>query len=223
MTHLQPSTESSWLELSQAADFLGVHFTTLRRWVDAGKVPCIRTPGGRRRFRRSELVAFLEGLRQGHGTSLAPIESPHHLAAASVRVIHLGVADEPWYQKINAEQRAAMRRGGQKLMAMLMQFATRANGGEPFLLEGHRLAVYYGESCQRSGLSLMETMQAFLRVRHSIFDSVYEAGSLAGAPDADTWRLYDRMNEFLDAMLLKTVEAYVAAAERALPSDVSGA
>jgi excisionase family DNA binding protein len=222
LKHSQHETEPAWLELSQAADFLGVHFTTLRRWVDAGKVPCIRTPGGRRRFRRTELSDFLEGLRQGQSTSLTPVESPHRLAATSVRSIHLGVSDEGWYQKIDVEQRAAMRRGGQQLMAILMQYATRPNGGEPFLLEGRRLAAYYGESCRGSGLSLVETMQAFLRVRHSIFDSVYEAGSLAGLPDADTWRLYDRMNEFLDAMLLKTVEAYAAAAEGALPSPAAG-
>ena len=38
---------TQWLDLSAAADYLGVHFTTLRRWTDDGKVPCIRTPGGR--------------------------------------------------------------------------------------------------------------------------------------------------------------------------------
>jgi len=222
LTHTQHETEPAWLGLSQAADFLGVHFTTLRRWVDAGKVPCIRTPGGRRRFRHAELADFLEGLRQGQSTGSAPVESPHRLAAASVRSIHLGVSNEAWYQKINGEQRAAMRRGGQQLMAILMQYATRPDGGEPFLLEGRRLAAYYGQSCRGSGLSLVETMQAFLRVRHAIFDSVYEAGALAGLPDADTWRLYDRMNEFLDAMLLETVEAYLAVAQRALPSPAAG-
>jgi len=216
------SQETRWLDLSAAANYLGVHFTTLRRWTDDGNVPCIRTPGGRRRYQLAELAAFLEGLRQGQSTSLAPVETPHRLAAASVRGIHLSVSDEAWYQKIDTEQRATMRRRGQQFMAILMQYAARANGGEPFLLEGRRLAVYYGESCRQSGLSLVETMQAFLRVRHSIFDSVYEAGSLAGLPDADTWRLYDRMNEFLDAMLLETVEAYVAAEEHALMSPASG-
>jgi hypothetical protein len=51
-------------------------------------------------------------------------------------------------------------------------------------------------------------VRAFLTVRRGIKDSVYEAGALAGAPDRDTWRLYDRMNAFLDVMLLATVEAY---------------
>jgi len=213
----QRDTESIWLDLSEAAEFLGVHFTTLRRWADAGQAPCIRTPGGRRRFRRGELASFLASLQQGQSTALAPAAGLQHPAGVSVRVSHLDVSDEPWYRKIGEEQRNAMRRGGQQLMAILMQYATRLNGGDAFLLEGRRLAVYYGEACRQSGLSLIETMQAFLRVRNSIFDSIYEAGTLAGHPDADTWRLYDRMNEFLDSMLLATVEAYNAAAARALP------
>jgi excisionase family DNA binding protein len=213
---------SEWLELSQAADFLGVHFTTLRRWVDAGKVPCIRTPAGRRRFRRAELADFLERLHQGPSTSPAPLPAPHHVMGATVPSVHLGVSGEAWYQKIGDEHRAAMRRSGQQLMAILMQYATRADGGEPFLAAGRRLAAYYGEWCRGSGLSLVETMQAFLRVRHSIIDSVYEAGAVAGLPDADTWRLYDRMNEFLDAMLLTTVETYIGAREGVLLSATTG-
>jgi excisionase family DNA binding protein len=214
------SENALWLDLSDAAQLLGVHFSTLRRWVDTGKVPCIRTPGGRRRFRRSELEAFLASLQQNQGSTLAPFADLHHSADISVRVGHLGVAHEPWYRKIGEEQRNAMRRGGQQLMAILMQYTTRINGGEAFLVQGRQLAAYYGEACRQSGLSMVETLQAFLSVRNSIFDSVYEAGTLAGMADADTWRLYDRMNEFLDSMLLATVEAYNAVAARALPSPI---
>jgi len=215
--HSQGET-TLWLDLSDAAQLLGVHFSTLRRWTDTGKVPCIRTPGGRRRFRRSELEAFLASLQQNHGSTLVPFGDLHHPENIAVRVSHLGMAHEPWYRKIGEEQRNAMRRGGQQLMAILMQYTTRTNGGEAFLIQGRQLAAYYGEACRQSGLSMVETLQAFLSVRNSIFDSVYEAGTLAGMADADTWRLYDRMNEFLDSMLLATVEAYNAVAVRALPS-----
>jgi hypothetical protein len=105
-----------------------------------------------------------------------------------------------------------MRHGGQRLMAVLMQYASRSNGGEAFLQEGRRLAGYYGVTCCRSGHTQIETIRAFLMVRRNIKDSVCEVGALAGSPDAETWRLYDRMNTFLDAMLLTTVEAYGNAA-----------
>ena len=61
----QPATrrvqqiESDWLTLGQAASFLGVAQSTIRKWSDDGKVPAFYTPGGHRRFRRADLEAFI--------------------------------------------------------------------------------------------------------------------------------------------------------------------
>jgi excisionase family DNA binding protein len=196
-----------WMRLSEAADYVGVHFTTLRRWTDQGKVPCIRTPGGRRRFKRSELDAFMSGLRQGDRTNLA-LASGLEGRIAFGRAGHIGVKNEPWYGRLDEAQRRSMRAEGQRLMAVLMQYASRSNGGDAFLEEGRRVATEYGEAFCRAGLSLVETIRAFILVRRSISDSIYEAGSIAGPPDADTWRLYDRSNHFLDTMLFTILEAY---------------
>jgi len=51
--------EPDWLTLGQAARFLGVAQSTMRKWADQGVVPGIRTHGGHRRFRRGDLEAFL--------------------------------------------------------------------------------------------------------------------------------------------------------------------
>ena len=47
------------LTVSEAAALLGVHADTLRRWTAAGKVPSWLTPGGQRRYRRSDVEALL--------------------------------------------------------------------------------------------------------------------------------------------------------------------
>lgn len=46
------------LSPQQAADLLGVHVETLKRWARAGKVPGWRTPGGWWRFSTDELTAW---------------------------------------------------------------------------------------------------------------------------------------------------------------------
>lgn len=38
-----------------AARLLGVHTSTLRRHVAAGRLPAVRTPGGHHRYRESDL------------------------------------------------------------------------------------------------------------------------------------------------------------------------
>jgi excisionase family DNA binding protein len=54
-----------WLTLGQAAAFLGAAQSTVRKWADGGRLPAFYTPGGHRRFRRSDLEAFLAVPRGG--------------------------------------------------------------------------------------------------------------------------------------------------------------
>ena len=60
-----PASEPDWLTLGQAAKYLGVAQSTIRKWSDSGRVPAFYTPGGHRRYRRMDLDAFLE--RSGPG------------------------------------------------------------------------------------------------------------------------------------------------------------
>jgi excisionase family DNA binding protein len=57
--------DSEWLTLGQAARFLGVAQSTIRKWSDQGRVPAFYTPGGHRRYRRADLETFLD--RSGPG------------------------------------------------------------------------------------------------------------------------------------------------------------
>jgi excisionase family DNA binding protein len=54
-----PNSDTDWLTLGQAARFLGVAQSTIRKWSDHGRVPAFYTPGGHRRYRRRDLEAFL--------------------------------------------------------------------------------------------------------------------------------------------------------------------
>jgi excisionase family DNA binding protein len=60
-----PASEPDWLTLGQAAKYLGVAQSTIRKWSDTGRVPAFYTPGGHRRYRRMDLDSFLE--RSGPG------------------------------------------------------------------------------------------------------------------------------------------------------------
>jgi excisionase family DNA binding protein len=60
-----PPSEPDWLTLGQAAKFLGVAQSTIRKWSDQGRVPAFYTPGGHRRYRRRDLDLFLD--RSGPG------------------------------------------------------------------------------------------------------------------------------------------------------------
>lgn len=80
MRSSQPSTsektDKRWLRLGPAAQLLGVSINTLRRWSDAGRIPCYRSAGGHRRFDRRELEGVLEQ-QGGGGARRARPAAPH--------------------------------------------------------------------------------------------------------------------------------------------------
>lgn len=72
-----------WLRLGDAAAELGVSLTTLRRWSDAGKLTCYRSPGGHRRYRRADVEALLstESTARGSQAGALPAEGAGELSA----------------------------------------------------------------------------------------------------------------------------------------------
>ena len=63
--------EPEWLTLGQAARYLGVAQSTIRKWSDSGRIRVYKTPGRHRRYRRGDLDAFLE--RSGPEARRGPV------------------------------------------------------------------------------------------------------------------------------------------------------
>jgi len=68
-----PASEPDWLTLGQAAKYLGVAQSTIRKWSDQGRVPAFYTPGGHRRYRRGDLDNFLNRSGPGGAVQQGPL------------------------------------------------------------------------------------------------------------------------------------------------------
>jgi MerR family copper efflux transcriptional regulator len=75
-----------FLNVGQAAEYLGVSPASLRNWSNQGLVATYRTPGGQRRYDRADLDAFMHSMREpvavtggsnGHETSGEPNRPSH--------------------------------------------------------------------------------------------------------------------------------------------------
>jgi len=77
------SSEPDWLTLGQAAKYLGVAQSTIRKWSDQGRVRAFYTPGGHRRYRRGDLDKFLEssgpGGREHAGPTILVVDDDDRL------------------------------------------------------------------------------------------------------------------------------------------------
>jgi transcriptional repressor of dcmA and dcmR len=83
------------LDISEAARFLNVSETSLRRWTNDGLLPCLRIGGRReRRFRTADLLAFMEqptaAQRTGNGMADSmTTQSPQDESVAAIQGNHL--------------------------------------------------------------------------------------------------------------------------------------
>jgi excisionase family DNA binding protein len=77
------SDANDLLDIGEAAQFLNVSETSLRRWTNAGVLPCLRVGRRReRRFRRADLLAFMENQPSRSSRTdarAAPVSMPHPL------------------------------------------------------------------------------------------------------------------------------------------------
>lgn len=64
MTTVMPMTDShsypsEVIAIGEAATILGVSVKTIRNWEAKGAISAIRSPGGQRRFRRTDVEALI--------------------------------------------------------------------------------------------------------------------------------------------------------------------
>ena len=206
-------TESDWLTLGKASQLLGIHPTTLRTWVDAGLVHAFLTPGGHRRFQVAELRAFLNRRRADTETRALTTAPDQTLQQIRQQLSKQPVAQQSWYQRMSDEQRIHQRETGARLLGLLLQFVSRSEDAEHFIVEGRALVQEYGREFALANFSIRELAQAFLFFRRMIVNAAYYPAGGSAPSDAAGMRLLQRITLFMDEMLVATLDAYEQGAQ----------
>ena len=215
-----PKDSPRWLTLGEAARLLGVHPTTLRRWSDQGEVPYLRTPGGHRRFLREDLEVFL-ARRKRSADLPAPEQLAHGLIQQARREVVESITREPWYTAFGATDRAARRESGRRLLGLAIQYTLRTTGREPILEEGRRIGWEYGQDAVRRGLSLVNTVRAFLFFRETLIRAARPGLTTQGRYDDQDVHIHRSLRQFLDQVLFAALEAYERTMRDSLPTGAA--
>ncbi|ABU58113.1 MerR family transcriptional regulator [Roseiflexus castenholzii] len=195
--------DDEWLSLTEASELLGVAASTLRRWGDAGKVPMKRTLGGHRRFSRAGLLKVMEEAQ--------PHVSPSTPAPLSfLRFDAHAMARADWHSRLMTHSNADRMRGlGQRLLGLLIQYINRQEEDERFLNEARVIGSGYGRETRDAGVSMHDTVQAFLFFRNSFARLAMPVPGITQPNDLDqAVALHARIDRFMDAVLLGAITGY---------------
>lgn len=195
-----------WLGLTAAAHILGIHPSTLRTWADKGDIPSHRTPGGHRRFKRTELDVWAAARRSSQPSEVQIIVQ-NAIGRTRLELADGRLRQEGWYQKLSEEHRARYREGSRRLMRELIRSSqlehTQAEA------EAHILGTEYARIGQQAGLSLKEAVAAYLFFREFLFESIFNVYETAGVRFSNVWSETRRkVSDFTNRVLLALIEAY---------------
>src|SRR3954447_6264480 len=190
---------AAWITLHEASDILGVAPSTARRWADAGRIPTQRTAGGHRRFD----AAAVRALRPTALTT--PSQGPSVLAPSPERL-----AQQPWHAHFaSAAVAEQMRSMGQRLLGLLIQYLVWQGDNSRFLNDGRQVGLGYGQVARDAGISMRETVQAFLYFRRTFWRTALQMPAVTQASDvAEVMRIAERIDHFMNEVLLSTISAY---------------
>ena len=203
----QESKKTRWLKLSEAAERLNVHPTTLRRWADEGQIPFMLTPGGHRRFADSD-VAYL-GERHHTVRRVGPVERIWAgQALERTRKEIMARQNDSWLRQHDQEARDRNRSLGRQLMAITMQYLTAEEENENLIVEARSIGRQYGRNAKKLGLPVTAALEASMFFRDTMVAAAIELPDNVRIPPASQIQLLDRINMVLNTAQLGVAEAY---------------
>lgn len=190
--------QEEWLGLSETAELLGVHPSTVRAWADQGKLPVHRTAGGHRRFLRSEIERWSSRAHRG-GASEAQIVMENVIGRTRMEMPRL--QDQDWYAGLTESQRTAYREESRRL---LMQVGRLIE--EPATEQAVHIGQDYARISLDAGMTLREAVEAFLFFRSFLLESIF---NLSEVQAAQAWgSMHRQATHFTDQVLLALIEGY---------------
>jgi excisionase family DNA binding protein len=193
-----------WISLQEASELLGVTTSTLRRWGDSGRVPMKRTLGGHRRFERAAVARLAGG---AHSAAIARAGTAHH---GGWRFDARELARQDWHNRFTSGPLTDRMRGlGQRLLGLLIQYINRREDDARFLVEARVVGENYGLESHAAGVSLHDTVEAFLFFRSAFAQLAMPMPAIAQPTDlAEAAGLHARIDRFMDAILLGVIAGF---------------
>lgn len=196
-----------WMSLSEIANELGVHPSTVRNWADKNQIPVHRTPGGHRRFDFEEVQLWRQA-NQANTPDETQLIIQTALKRTRVQIVEGGLDEEPWYQKLDQDARQQYRQSGRSMMQGLSAYLSSIDdpGADA---EARALGYEYAVRARRYELSMMDAAQAYFFFRNTLLDAMFGVYEAASVQSPFVWgNLFRRITAFTDKVMMTLIETY---------------
>jgi excisionase family DNA binding protein len=196
---------ADWLSLSETAEILGVHPSTVRNWSNQGVFPVHRTQGGHRRYLRNEIEVWMQ-THKTEGSNEFHRITQNTLKNTRFQIGEGGLNEEAWYLKLDEEAREQYRQSGRAMLQGMLNFINNETSAQA---EAETLGYEYALRGWRYGLNSVDATHAFLFFRQVLMESLLFVFETTAVHSATTWsEMYHKITTFTDNILITMLETY---------------
>ena len=202
----RPAHRVRWLPLRQAADEIGIHPATLRRWANEGRLAFSRTAGGHRRFLNRDVQAFLAQharLRAAGGIEVAWAQE----AESSIR---RGKPFDVGSLPLGQEDRRSFRRSGQRMLTLVREAAEDPGRISQLEQEAKRIGLKYAAWGKRKAVPPDEMLRVLFRFRQAMIDSALDLSEDETLEPKAVGRILRQVHRLLDEVEMALIAASLA-------------
>ena len=199
--------QADLISISEASHILGVNEATLRQWTDEGKLNAFVTPGGHRRYSKSDLKKLTRSRQKVFGIKDLVVEledttSRHReIGRSFINGISQNIKPDEEHQKQLADL-------GRRMLTLITKYIRETANRDDTLEMAREVGSGFGRVLAELELPLTAAVKAFLTHRDPIIQA---ASNLAGKREAHSGRIVEAIplsNHFMDGTLVAMITAY---------------
>ncbi len=161
------ANEESLVSISEASRILGVSEPALRQWTDEGKIKAFITPGGHRRYSRTELRKLMTSQQRTLGVK--DLASKLENTVQVHRDIDRAFLNTTlWYGKLSEESQKHLASLGRRLLGLIIRYVSEPSKRKDTAVMAREVGNDFGETLANLGLPLTDSVQAFLLHREPV-------------------------------------------------------
>ncbi len=200
-------SQESLVSISEASHVLGVSEAALRQWTGEGKIRAFITPGGHRRYSKTDLKKFMGSHPKMLGIKDLVVELADTVQIHR-EISRTSLSKASWYSNLNEESQENLAYLGRRLLSLIIRYITEPSKREETIKLARDVGHSHGEMLAKAGLLLTDSVEAFILHRNPIMDA---ATHLMRKKEAFTGRVVEAIplvTHVMDEALVSLVAAH---------------
>jgi excisionase family DNA binding protein len=211
--------DESLVPISEAAGILGVSEVSLRQWTDEGRIKAFITPGGHRRYSKTELRKFMSSRQRAIGVKDLNTEIEATIELHS-EIGRTSLITKDWYGRLSREEKLGLAHLGRDMLNVIIRHINEPTKREQTLELARDVGREHGRTLAGLGLPLTDSVEAFILHRDPIMKTIANLLKKKEARSSRVAEAIPLMAHIMDETLLSLVAAHQQCSRESLSNKV---